>query len=86
LSYQFQGEHWLGVELLASGDRKDVDAGTFATITNPGYAVVNLFGSYKIDNHLSLSARIENVFDKDYDLVDGYNTAETAAYITLSYQ
>lgn len=32
-----------------------------------GYAVVNLRGRYKINNHFSVFAKVDNVFDKEYE-------------------
>jgi outer membrane receptor protein involved in Fe transport len=33
----------------------------------PGYEVMNLRGRYRINQHIELFARINNVFDKDYE-------------------
>jgi vitamin B12 transporter len=63
---------WLaGFEVIASGPR-------FNNIENTqrlaGYALVNLFGEYRIANDWSLFARVNNLFDKDYQLVQGFAT------------
>lgn len=35
--------------------------------TIDGYAIVNLNGTYKINPNLTVMARIENLFDTDYE-------------------
>lgn len=46
----------------------------------PGYGVVDLFGSYHLNERADLYARIENVFDRDYESYKGYNTPERSLY------
>ena len=47
---------------------------TSAARTLPGYAIVNLRATYTISADWSLTGRVENLFDRDYELVHGYNT------------
>lgn len=60
-----------GIELTGSGERHD--SPHFITRRNTqrmgGYGVVNLHGEYRVDNQWSLFARIDNLFDKHYELV-----------------
>jgi vitamin B12 transporter len=70
-----------GVEFLCSGKSQDV-AGT----TLGGYALVNLRSSYGIGAAWKLGLRIENLFDRDYELVHGYNTAGRSGYVTVSWE
>ena len=72
-----------GVDLLASGDRPDSD---FSTIINPAYALVNAHARYQLSKHWALQGRIENLFDTDYVLANGYNTPGRSLYIQLRYQ
>jgi vitamin B12 transporter len=69
-----------GVELFASGKREDLST------TLPGYALVNLRASYDIAATLSVSLRLENLFDRDYELARGYNTPGRAGYVQLAWQ
>jgi vitamin B12 transporter len=46
----------------------------------PYYDVVNLFGSYALSPRTRLQVRIENVFNRRYQEVFGYNTAALSAY------
>ena len=45
------------------------------------YTVVNLSGSYKINDQFQLWARIENLFDEDYEEVLGYGSVERGFYL-----
>jgi len=40
----------------------------------PSYILVDLSGSYKINKNLKVFARIENMFDEDYEVAGGYGT------------
>jgi vitamin B12 transporter len=70
-----------GVEFFASGKRDDVGA-----ITLPGYAVVNLRASFALAATWSVSLRLENLFDRDYELAHGYNTPGRAGYVQIAWQ
>jgi vitamin B12 transporter len=60
-----------GVEVVASGPRYDDTANTRRL---DGYALVNLFGEYRLADAWTLFARINNLFDKDYELVRTFAT------------
>ncbi len=70
-----------GVELDASGKRNDVGG-----ITLGSYTLVNLRASYALSPSWNIGARLENLFDRDYELVHGYNTPGRSAYLTLDWQ
>lgn len=50
-----------------------------------GYAVFNLYGDYQLMRDLSLFARWNNVFNKDYQLSYGYNTPGSNIFVGLRY-
>ncbi|MGQ9685084.1 MAG: TonB-dependent receptor domain-containing protein [Thiobacillaceae bacterium] len=81
-----QGPWSWQAELKASGDREDIHVATFSPVRNPGYAVVNLAARYQFRPDLSLNARLDNLFDRDYSLVHGYNTPGRSAYVSLDWQ
>lgn len=76
----------LAVEVKASGAREDVHATAFTRTRLPGYAVVNLSGAYRLSDALSLNARIDNLFDRDYSLVHGYNTPGRSGQLQLEWR
>lgn len=74
----------VGGQILASGARPSV-AADYSTISMPGFAIVNLFGSYKIEKNWTAQVRIENLFNTNYQYWYGYNNPGFGAYFTVSY-
>jgi vitamin B12 transporter len=79
------GAFSVGAEMIASGPRYDNDVFTFQRVRLPGYAIFNLVGRYDLGRGMALGVRVDNLFDKDYTLVSGYNTQGTLALVTFSY-
>jgi len=50
-----------------------------------GYGVLNLRAAYRIDHAWSLSARIDNAFDRDYQTVSGYPMPGREAWLAVEY-
>jgi vitamin B12 transporter len=50
------------------------------------YTVVNLVTNYSLNKNLSIYAKIENLFDKYYQVLDGYATAPLSAYAGIKAQ
>jgi len=75
----------VGMEMLAVSSHDDIDNISFATIEVPGYTILNLVAAYPLTGQWLLSARIENLTDKVYENVSGYNTSPRAAYVALRY-
>ena len=61
----------LGVELVASSLRYDDPA---SLLKMGGYAVVNFTAEWAVARGVTLFARADNVFDKNYELAAGYAT------------
>ncbi|MBI1942734.1 MAG: TonB-dependent receptor [Betaproteobacteria bacterium] len=64
----------LGAELTASRQRFDNTIVTFTRVELAPYEVVNLTARYALDKQTSVSARLDNAFDKRYELAQGFNT------------
>lgn len=47
------------------------------------FTSVNAAGSLKLFDHLKLTARVENIFDEDYQEVFGYESAKLSGYLGL---
>ena len=73
----------LGLDVLATGDRKDY--GFPQDTTLDGYVLANLTAQWRVTPSLSLIARVENLLDEDYELADTYNTADRGLYVSLRY-
>jgi len=80
LSYQFDSQALLGAELTAYSDRPDFGASL------PGYGRLDLTASWPISKAWRVEGRLENVLDKDYQLIDGYNTPDRSFFVRISYQ
>jgi vitamin B12 transporter len=74
------GEHELGLQMLASGERRD-----FGDVRLAGYVLLNFTAKVQLAERWALRARLENVLDQDYELVDGYNTPGRGIYASLAY-
>jgi vitamin B12 transporter len=48
---------------------------------NTSYLIWNLASSYKINNNWKVFGRIDNLLDKDYQEIIGFNTPERSAYL-----
>jgi len=70
-----------GVEFVWSGKRED-----YAGTALGAYSLLNLRASYTLNPSWQLGARLENLFDRDYELVHGYNTAGRSFYLTVTWQ
>jgi vitamin B12 transporter len=52
----------------------------------PGYSAVAFYASRKIDNEWTARVKLENAFDREYQLAYGYNTPGRGIYASLQYQ
>lgn len=72
-----------GTEVVARSHAKDF--GNLGIERVGGYTVINLLANWQISPELSLGIRADNVTDKQYVQVIGYNTAGRSGYLTLRY-
>jgi len=77
------GKYKFGATLLAAGKRYD-------NLSNSrelsSYATLGLRGEYALDKDWRVQARIENLFDKDYETAAFFNQPGRNLYLTLRYQ
>jgi vitamin B12 transporter len=73
----------LGLDLLATGER--LDFGFPAPVELDAYLLANLTAAWRIGDHWTVSGRVENLLDEDYELADGYETAGRGLYLSLRY-
>ncbi len=72
------GQWYLGGDLQYTGHRPDGDHDLGS------YTLVNLNARYNVTKEVSLYARIENLFDKEYETAYGYNQMDRAAYVGVN--
>jgi vitamin B12 transporter len=82
LSQQIQQTR-LGIEWLVQSSRFDDKANK---IRLSGYGIVNLTAQYEMQNNWQLQLKFGNVFNRQYELVHHYNTADRNVFLNLNYQ
>lgn len=73
----------LNASAVYYGKRKD------ATYENPNitlksFTLIDISGSYKINNTFEVDAKIQNLFNKDYEFAEGYRERGRSAYIGVN--
>jgi vitamin B12 transporter len=68
---------WLQVDLHAASPRPDLGGEL------PGYGLVGLSVQRPLAGGWSLALRVDNLFDRDYELANGYNAAGTSSLLQL---
>jgi len=77
-------EHEFAVDLLYAGERRDFG---FPTPTQlPAYWLANLSAKVALGQRFTLLARMENLFDEDYELASGFNTMGRSLFAALRYE
>lgn len=71
-----------GVEWVGVGSRYDTNSETGRM---GGYGLVNLTARYAINKTLAVEGRVNNLFDKDYELAQGYGTLGFNAFVGIRY-
>jgi vitamin B12 transporter len=79
------GQWRAGAEIVASGARYDSTTEAASTRMH-GYALVNLLGGYRLSREWSVNARWNNVFNRDYELVQFFNTPDSSFFAWLAWQ
>lgn len=75
----------VGLEWVYVGDRLDRDFSGDEKTLDP-YHLINLSGVVKMAKNLWMEARIDNLFDEDYELVYGYNTPGLSVFVGVNYK
>lgn len=68
-----------------SGVRTDINFFTLAPANNPGYARFDMAASYNVTRSLAFTARVLNLFDKQYQDALGYPALGQSYYFGLRY-
>ncbi|MGX8884234.1 TonB-dependent receptor domain-containing protein [Methylovorus sp. SPW-M1] len=79
---QTWGDWQFGSEIESSGHRFDDTANALRL---SGYTQVNVFTNYRINQDWSVNARVNNLFDREYELAQNYGTFGTNLFVTLRY-
>ncbi len=81
-AYTFaDGRALLNLGLIYNGEMDDiVFSFPQARVALDDYLLVNVSGSYRLDDNITLFARAENLLDEDYEEVFGFSAAPVGAY------
>ena len=76
--------HEFAVDLLYAGERRDF--GFPADISLPAYWLANLSARVALPARWTMLARMENLFDEDYELASGFNTMGRSLFVSLRHE
>jgi vitamin B12 transporter len=81
----------VGSKVYSSSSRSDFDyvvpyPDPAIPVTLSGYTLWSFYASRKIDNEWTARVKLDNAFNRDYQLAYGYNTQGRGIYATLQYQ
>ena len=73
----------LGAKFYGASERRNSQ---YDRLVLAGYSVWSFYASKQIDKEWTLRARVENAFDRQYQVASFYNTPGTGAFVTLQFQ
>ena len=76
----------LGVHLIVTGRRSDLDFNTGAPLTDAGYVLAGITARRKLGQGFIVSASLENLLDTHYQTANGYNSAGRSLFVRLEYE
>ena len=81
-TYRFLNKGSISMELIYVGKRDDKNFSTFpaARVVLPDYTIVNLAAQFDVTPWLTVTGRVDNLFNKDYEDVLGYATPGLSGY------
>ena len=75
---------WEGaVTVRGESSQSDTARDGFSRAVRPGFVTADLAGAYAVNAHVSVTARVENLTDKRFEEVLGYNEPGLAAYVGI---
>ena len=74
----------VGVKFVGSSDRADFNQQNSPMLA--GYTTWAVYASRKIDSDWTARVKLENAFNRNYELAGGYNTPGRGLFATLQYQ
>jgi vitamin B12 transporter len=77
----------IGATVLAQGNRPDLDSSSWPTVTKSlsGYVTVDLRSQYHFNSQWSISAKLNNLLDQNYQTVNNYTMAKRNFFFSLHY-
>ena len=82
-NYRYQ-QALFGAEYAWTSKRSDFDNLSYGTTNNGSYHLLNLTAEYPLSSSLTAQLRWNNVFNKQFELANGYNTPGSTVFINLA--
>lgn len=79
LGYRFDNQFNLAAEFSAVGKRPDFGGNL------PGYTRLDLIAGWPVNANWRIEGRLENLLNRDYELIDGYNTPGRSVFLRINY-
>lgn len=76
----------VGAEYMWTAKRQDTNFNTNENVTLGGFSLVNLTAHYAFNKTVTASVRWDNVFNKRYEYVYGYNTPGSNVFVNLTWR
>ncbi|MGH8312060.1 MAG: TonB-dependent receptor domain-containing protein [Gammaproteobacteria bacterium] len=75
----------IGVHLIVTGPRRDLDFNTGLPVTDSGYVLAGVTLRQRLSHSFAISGSLENLLDTHYQTASGYNTAGRSLFVRLEY-
>lgn len=82
VNYQFKEKGNVNLSLIYIGERVDKDYSDpqFPDVTLPGYSLLNAAASYSLGKGVQIFFRLDNILNKEYEMIKGYGTPGFSAF------
>ncbi len=82
LNYNFQKKANINLTFIRIGEQDDMDFSTWPStrLTLPGYSLFNAAVSFNFASNFQIFCRLDNIFNKEYEMIKGYGTPGFSVY------
>jgi vitamin B12 transporter len=87
LNYNFQKKANINLTFIRIGEQDDMDFSTFpyTRLTLPSYSLLNAAVSFNFASSFQIFCRLDNIFNKEYEMIKGYGTPGFSVYGGLNF-
>lgn len=82
LNYNFQKRANINLTFIRIGEQDDMDFSTWPStrLTLTGYSLLNAAASFNLTSSFQIFCRLDNIFNKEYEMIKGYGTPGFSVY------
>ena len=82
LNYNFQKKANINLTFIRIGEQDDMDFSTWPStrLTLTGYSLLNAAASFNLTSSFQIFCRLDNIFNKEYEMIKGYGTPGFSVY------